>query len=184
MTLRQRQYVVRVQRYCTNCFARTHLVGVCISMDGCQVCGDLHHTMLHPESVLDRLSQPQQIQPLRQRRQQQQHLHQRRQQQQPQRQRRQQQQQPQRQRRQQQQQQPQRQRRQPRQQHQQQQHRQRRLQHQHRADATPNAQGLVQQIVSALDQLTGALNIAPVQGGRHVEDRSSNEGDNPLIDLD
>ncbi|XP_065362032.1 uncharacterized protein LOC135955607 [Calliphora vicina] len=100
MTLRQRQYVVRVHRYCTNCFARTHLVGGCISTDGCQICGDLHHTMLHPQSVRDRLSQPQtqQQQPLRQRRQQQQPLRQRLQQ--PQRQRRQQQQKPQRQRRQ------------------------------------------------------------------------------------
>ncbi|XP_037815354.1 general transcriptional corepressor trfA-like [Lucilia sericata] len=80
MTVKQRQYV---------CFARTHLVGGCIPMEACQECGDLHHTMLHPERSQRQRQQPQQRQRLQQqlqRRQQQpqqrQHQPQRRQQQQ------------------------------------------------------------------------------------------------------
>ncbi|XP_046803794.1 uncharacterized protein LOC124419219 [Lucilia cuprina] len=61
MTVKQRQY-----RYCSNCFARTHLVGECISMKACKECGDLYHTMLHPERSQRRCQKPQQRQRLQQ----------------------------------------------------------------------------------------------------------------------
>ncbi|XP_037812482.1 RNA polymerase II degradation factor 1-like [Lucilia sericata] len=154
-------------------------------MGACQICCDLQHTLLHPRTAAQgpRQRQPQQprqrarrslpnppqqraqqrLDDLLQRLQQQQQIIQQLQQQQRQRQQRQ---------RQQLQQQAQRQ---P-QRRQQQLPRRQQLQPQAIAVPQPAAapastQGLVNQIVSALSQLTGST-IAPVQGGRHVEARS------------
>ncbi|XP_046807086.1 ras-interacting protein RIP3-like [Lucilia cuprina] len=200
LTLEQRLYVVRTHKYCYNCFSRTHLIGSCISMGACQICCDLHHTLLHPRTSAQVPRQSQRSRPrarrslpnppqqraqrrlddLRQRLQQQQQVIQQQQQQlqQQQRQRQQQQQQQQRQRQLQQQSQRQPQRRQ----------QQQRQQHQPQTIAVPqpaaspaSTQGLVNQIVSALSQLTGST-IAPVQGGRHVEVRSGLVEDD-LVDL-
>lgn len=50
MTTVQRAYAVRVHKYCVNCLARTHLLKDCRSAWSCQICGNLHHTLLHPTS--------------------------------------------------------------------------------------------------------------------------------------
>ncbi|XP_037816098.1 SWI/SNF chromatin-remodeling complex subunit SNF5-like [Lucilia sericata] len=201
LTLEQRIYVVRTHKYCSNCFSRTHLIGSCISMGACQICCDLHHTLLHPRTAAQgpRQGQPQQLRqrarrslpnPPQQRAQQRQRLRQRLQQQQQVIQQQQQQlQQQQRQQRQRQQLQQQSQR-QPQRRQQQlprpQQRQRQQLQPQAIAVPQPAAapastQGLVNQIVSALSQLTGST-IAPVQGGRHVEVRLGRVEDD-LIDL-
>lgn len=155
LDLKSRQYLVRVHRYCVNCFARTHLVGGCTSMGSCQICGDLHHSLLHPESArstagsINSKSSTRSVQsrlsvnrssgtaPVPNQRRRGLALGQQ-------------------------------QRRQPQE--------QRRLQQGHRSPP----------LVSALGQLTGAFNVAPVQRGRHVEDRSEAAStiEDDLIDLD
>ncbi|KAI8115881.1 hypothetical protein CVS40_11972 [Lucilia cuprina] len=52
----------RTYKYCSNYFSRTHLIGSCISMGSSQICCDLHHTLLHPRTAAQgpRQMQPQQ----------------------------------------------------------------------------------------------------------------------------
>lgn len=51
MTGPQRVYAVQVHSYCQNCLSRAHLIELCTSQKGCQLCGERHHTMIHPEPL-------------------------------------------------------------------------------------------------------------------------------------
>ncbi|XP_073835153.1 uncharacterized protein [Musca autumnalis] len=50
MSTEQRQYTVRVHKYCLNCLSKNHFVRACTSMSNCRLCGQRHNTMLHPMS--------------------------------------------------------------------------------------------------------------------------------------
>ncbi|XP_065356386.1 uncharacterized protein LOC135950787 [Calliphora vicina] len=48
MDVTKRNQVVRRNKYCHNCLARTHLAQNCSSPDTCLKCALPHHTLLHP----------------------------------------------------------------------------------------------------------------------------------------
>lgn len=54
----ERSRVVRRNRYCLNCLARTHSVRNCSSSDTCNKCGALQHSLLHPDRQVRGNTQP------------------------------------------------------------------------------------------------------------------------------